>query len=848
MVENSKLIQSIQALSAEIMPENVLATLVETLVDLTRAEQVCVWLENDGRCLLTVSGTRRGDDVLVDLSPPPFALAESTALTKVLDDRDLLLIDDARHDDRTKADPYVMSQHIKSLLAMSISYHDTINGVVTLEDRTRTGAFTEETAQLLEYVRVQAGIALENARCYQSLQVEADRRRRTEEILHLVTEATANVIGGDFLKSLVQNLAQAFGVRMAFVTECTDQARTRVRTLAVVDNDTLQSNFEYDVEGTPCLYVVGGDAVHFPENLSNIFPKEDDFEAYMGAPVRDSAGEIIGHLVIMHTEPFPGEFQELAVMKIFASRAGAEIERKRAEEALSASEHRYRTLYNRTPVMLQSIGRDGRLLSVSDYWLEVLGYTRAEVIGRSPADFMTAESRQHALTTAIPEFFEQGASWNTNYQFVKKNGEIIDTDLSAIAEYNVDGDFVRALAVLIDVTERNQLEGERQRAYETLEQRVIERTAEIERRQQVAESLRDMLAVLNSNRKLGEILDTIVGEACRLLGANTTAIYRLDAAAGLFRMQSADGEWAQNVVDLSFPDDYAQKLRSSEPVAIADVHPGAFPQAAGGDSVWRAFLCVPLWVTAEVYGCLALYYDVTRSFASDEIELAVIFADQAALAIENARLRQRVEESAITEERNRLARELHDSVTQSLYSLSLMAEGWRRQALSGTLAETSEALGELGDISQQALREMRQLVHELRPVALEQEGLIGALHQRLQVVEKRAGIDARIIADDLVDLPVEVESALYRIALEALNNALKHAAPTSVQVRIQTSGDTITLEIVDDGCGFDPEQTLTDGGIGLNSIRERVAQLDGVLAIDTTPGGGTTVRVTLSRT
>src|SRR5690606_38613787 len=139
------------------------------------------------------------------------------------------------------------------------------------------------------------------------------------------------------------------------------------------------------------------------------------------------------------------------------------------ENALRSSEQRYRDLYNKTPVMMHSIDHSGRIVSVSDAWLERLGYQRDEVIGRRSVEFLTPESRQYAEREVLPAFFDSGSCRNVSYRMRAKNGEIVDVMLSATAECKVDGAILRSLAVLIDVTEARRVQAERDRAYAELD-------------------------------------------------------------------------------------------------------------------------------------------------------------------------------------------------------------------------------------------------------------------------------------------------------------------------------------------------------------------------------------------
>jgi signal transduction histidine kinase len=169
----------------------------------------------------------------------------------------------------------------------------------------------------------------------EALNRELVRHRQAEEVLRIIAAGTAAVTGGDFFRPLVQHLAAALRVRCAFVTECTDVTMTRVRTLAYIENRRFEEDFEYDLIDTPCELVIGGSVTYYPEKLGELFPKEAGLESYLGVPIRDVAGQkILGHLAVLDDRPMVRESYETSILQIFAARAGAELERKRALEAL----------------------------------------------------------------------------------------------------------------------------------------------------------------------------------------------------------------------------------------------------------------------------------------------------------------------------------------------------------------------------------------------------------------------------------------------------------------------------------------------------------------------------------
>jgi signal transduction histidine kinase len=201
------------------------------------------------------------------------------------------------------------------------------------------------------------------------------------------------------------------------------------------------------------------------------------------------------------------------------------------------------------------------------------------------------------------------------------------------------------------------------------------------------------------------------------------------------------------------------------------------------------------------------------------------------------------EELAVAEERNRLARDLHDSVTQALYSQTLYAEAAARELAAGETETTADHLTELGKTARLALQEMRLMIFELRSPVLEKQGLVAALQERLEAVEARAGIRAGLKSTLMDRLPTELEVGLYGIAREALNNVLKHARATEVQVSISQTEQKVLMEVMDNGIGFETGAPSNVGRLGVKGMRERASQLGADLRLESRPEGGTTVRV-----
>jgi signal transduction histidine kinase len=259
----------------------------------------------------------------------------------------------------------------------------------------------------------------------------------------------------------------------------------------------------------------------------------------------------------------------------------------------------------------------------------------------------------------------------------------------------------------------------------------------------------------------------------------------------------------------------------------------------------ESFLGVPIVAKGGVLGAFYLTNkEDAEQFTDEDQRLIELFAAHAAIAIENARLFARSRELTAVEERNRLARDLHDSVAQTLFSLSLTTEAALARAENGG---ATDELKQVRELAREALNEMRSIVFELRPADLAADGLVATLVKHADVLGRVFGqrIDVQIASEHMLDPDVELE--LFRIAQEAMSNALKHARASKIDILVDLGGDPPRLAVTDDGVGFDPSDLgARSRHLGLTTMEERAHATGSKLTIDSARGKGTTVAVELA--
>jgi ligand-binding sensor domain-containing protein/signal transduction histidine kinase len=394
---------------------------------------------------------------------------------------------------------------------------------------------------------------------------------------------------------------------------------------------------------------------------------------------------------------------------------------------------------------------------------------------------------------------------------------------------------------------------------------LAQRTLEIERRRQELEALYRADAELHRHLRLDQVLQALVDITVDILQADKSSLMVWDDRREKLVVRFARGFSAETLAQMAFTPDEGTAgcvATTGEPVIVEDA--GADPRIAKRDTIIepegiRSFMQVPIKVGGEIFGVFSADYVQTRAFGDDEQRLFIALAQRAALAIDTAQLYEQSREVAVVQERSRLARDLHDAVTQTLFSASLIAETlpdlWESNQVEGR-----QLLRELRQLSRGALAEMRTLLLELRPAALVEASMDHLLRQLAEAVVGRTGIPVTVTVEGRCTLPSDVHVALYRIAQEALNNVVKHAHASQVTVNlrctpVQMSGDppldemkriSVELCVYDNGCGFHVDGVPHDR-LGLGIIRERTQAIGAVLKIESKPGSGTRIVVTWNK-
>jgi PAS domain S-box-containing protein len=518
------------------------------------------------------------------------------------------------------------------------------------------------------------------------------------------------------------------------------------------------------------------------------------------------------------------------------------LEHKRAQQALRESEEKFRGIVEYANVGI-AIVQDARFQFVNPHYAHMLGYTTEEMLHTEFMGYCAPEERERIVDFHTRRM--QGEDVPTRYEtaIVHKDDSRVYVDVSVgFIQY---GGRPATFIFVRDITKQRQAQDALQVAYQTLERRIEERTRELA-------AINAVSAVVSRSLDLKEIASNALDKTLEVMGMDLGVAYRLGGnvdeppghlALHIMAYRGISAELARSVDPLPLQGSFVEKAAAAgRPVvwSVADYPAQPRKQALEREGVHLG-VSVPLLAKGELVGAIVLGAGGARSFAAEELSLLAAIGQQVGMAVENARLYKQAEQAAALAERSRLARELHDSATQSLYSVTMFAEAAARLLATGDTSTAADYLRELRDTAQEALREMRLLIFELRPQALERSGLAAAIQARLEAVEERGGVKTELRVEGVEGLPFPVQQELYHVAREALNNALKHARAQRVWVRLCFEAGSTSLEIQDDGAGFEPSAARTRGGMGLPGMEERAQRLGGRLEIESAPGKGTRV-------
>jgi PAS domain S-box-containing protein len=508
-------------------------------------------------------------------------------------------------------------------------------------------------------------------------------------------------------------------------------------------------------------------------------------------------------------------------------------ERKAAEANLAETEAQYRSIFEAALDGLIINKLDGTIVEVNPAFCEMHGYARQELLGLCPTSFIHPDD--HPIFESYLQAVRAGRGFQGRAVDLRKDGtpfhvEIHGTPFAYGGEPHV-------LGVVRDITEQVQ-------AQKMLEERVAARTRELT-------ALYDVAAVASASLDLKHVMEKSLEQILGVMGCTIGYIHLLDEAETVLRLAAWQGTPPEVLAEIeAMPADHgvaARAIAHGSPLVVPtiDTEPSAVP---GGECILagHAYIGASMCAKGKILGVLSVIGPVGREFTVEEAALLGSIADQVGAAAENAQLYERAEALAVAEERQRLAREIHDTLAQGFTGIKLQLEAvesaLERQEADLALVRLSHARR----LAEQSLAEARSSVWALRSRSLEEKKLGDALRDSVRGLTDGTGLSVAIETEEqLPRLPRELEGDLLRVAQEAVINVVKHAQAKHLSIHLGYKANRIELQIRDDGKGFSVDGTQGhshDGsGFGLTSMRERMARHGGRLEIDTQHGHGTRI-------
>jgi PAS domain S-box-containing protein len=711
---------------------------------------------------------------------------------------------------RFGTDAAFLGEGLRSAIMVPLVSKGKIIGSLSLRSR-RVAVYGLREQSILEHLANLIAPAIENAELY-------NRTRQAEEALRQSQEAERRLVAENALLAetgrIISSTLNIDEVYERFSQETKKLVGFDRMAINIINHEARVFVFKYvsglvqpgrpvpdvvPLPGTQTEYVmktgqtlVRADVATDPRFRGDRNMLNSGMRSIMMVPLK-SQGRTIGTLSLRSHKVGAYGPREQAILERLADLIAPAIENselyaqtKRAQEELRRSEEQYRTLFEQSGEVIFLSSPEGHFLAVNQSAVELFGYARAELIQLDHNDLWVYPDEQARF---IRKLHEQGSVKDLEIKLRKKDGTEMDCVITSSLSRDNNGKVLASQCVVRDFTERKRWE----QALQESEQRF----------RYLVESAAAAFLVFNSE---GRLID-VNQRACDMLGYTCQELLKLSVWD--IRADQTEPTWPQLL----------ENLVPGVPITVERLY------KRKDGTTFLVENCIGLMELRGESCLVSITRDITERKHTEQMLL------------------NQMRDLAVADERNRLARELHDSVAQSIYSLTLFSETARHLLNQGNEERLEHYLIRLGQTSQQALKEMRLLVHELRPLQLENEGLVGALQHRLDAVERRAGIEPQLLLEGNVKLPPNHEYELYRVAQEALNNSLKHAAATSVTVRVAADGQRVQLEVQDNGKGFNPDTINDQGGMGLVNMRHRVEELGGTLTISSQLNEGTKVKV-----
>jgi GAF domain-containing protein/HAMP domain-containing protein len=764
----------------------------------------------------------------------------------------------------------VREEGLRSMASVPLAVKGKVLGTlfaITRGDR----EFTDQDVQLLTSIGHQIGVAIENANLYNAAQRRAEQFRVLSELGRRLTSILAI---DALLDQVVRLIQQAFKYDVVEIGLVEGDELVFKRRAKVLSDAPLESfRIRIGEQGITGEVAATGEPLLVPdvsrdERYVNI--DDDDTRSELAVPII-SKDQVIGVLNIQSRELDAFDESDLVLTQSLADQVAIAIENARLFIGEQRRADQFRVISEVGGHISSILDVEGLLEEMSRLIREAFGYYHV-AFGLIEGDEVVYKAGSGILSDA-PGFQFEPASFKVGLEgvtgLVASTGESFYVpDVSKEPRYiEMRGSKTRS-ELTVPISARGKILGildvqsDRLNAFDETDLTVlqslayqagvaIENATLFEAEQRRAEHFRLISEV---GQRIITILsvDELLEQMARMI-KDTFDYYHvgfgiIEGDEVVSKAEIGPMREAYQSVRLKVGQEgiWGQVAQSGEPLLIPDVSEDPWYFAAPDTEVCSE-LCVPLILKGEVIGVLDAESDRLDAFSESDVVILQTLANQAAVAIENARLFEQTHQLAAMEERNRLARDLHDAVTQTLFSSSLLAEAlpvlWDKDQTEGR-----KLLNEIRQLCRGALAEMRTLLMELRPASLVEASLQELLNQLRDSVIGRTGVPVTLTIEGPYVLPPDVHTAFYRIVQEALNNIVKYSQASQVSITLQCVplGDEnerrVELQVIDDGVGFDLDD-ISPESLGIGIMRERARAIDAKLEIDTEIGRGTEIWV-----